>query len=147
MKRRTAITALPLGVLGLAAAAKGKSTPASKGVLDERALSYSIYLITDASTSGINCSFVAFAQHIAALAKAGDCQTVHAVAERLTDALRRDSNRYYGETREQWIAEELGGFSEVVDMDDSRLSEEQQDLACQRFEQRHERRRAKGGAA
>jgi hypothetical protein len=108
--------------------------------LDERSLNYSIKLLVDASTSGISCSFVALAQHISNLAKAGDCEAVRLVAERLIDALCEEHNRY-DETREQWIKEEWDYFVyDVCVMDDQTLPDSVREQACKRGDARHARR-------
>lgn len=141
LSRRTALSVLPLGVLGLAATAKGKLLPTSKGVLDERALSYALELLTEASTSGGSPAFIAFAHHIAILASAGDCETIRASADRFTERLYQQHNRCR-ETRETWLTEELGYFAECVDMDDQTLPEFERELACRRGDARNERRAA-----
>lgn len=141
MKRRSAITAIPLAIAGLTAA-KGNLGDVSqnKGVLDERALSYALQLVVEASTSGICCSFLAFVQHISALAKAGDSKAVHALAERLTDALYEE-HHVYDESRETWLSEELSLYAVVVDMDDDNLSDAARQHAFNKADIQHARRR------
>jgi hypothetical protein len=99
INRRTAIIGLPLALVGAAATVKSyrdfTPTPAhttAPGVLDERGLSYALELLTEASTSGISCSFTAFAHHLSTLATAGDCQQIRAVAEKLIDRLYAQHN-------------------------------------------------------
>lgn len=149
INRRIAIAALPLALGGIHTVVKGfhDFTPTSApGILDERALNYSLELITDASTSGIASSFLAFAQHVSNLASAGDCETIGAVAERFTDRLYQEHNCYH-EPRETWVAEELEYFTtEVVDMDDPALTTAQREAASDRADARHERR-VRGSAA
>lgn len=139
MERRTALKAIPLAIAGITATAKGSLGPIGPipGVLDELALSYSIELITDASTSGISCSFVAFALHLSTLAKAGDSEALHATVERLLDSLYEEHDQY-DEPRETWIAEESKDFADVVVMDNS--SNEEAEFAIARSRARHERR-------
>jgi hypothetical protein len=143
LSRRAAIAAVPLGIFGLTAIAKGKLTgdltSTNNGVLDERGLAYALELITDASTSGIASSFVAFAQHLSTLAAAGDCEQIHAVAESLIDRLYQEHN-HYGEARETWISEEVTEFGNVVDMDDPGASEAESIAALTRSRDQHVRR-------
>ena len=139
MKRRTAITAVPLGILGLTAIARGNVATTTNGVLDERSLSYALELVIDASHSGIGSAFTAFAQHIAELAAAGDCKQIRAVFERLIDRLYAEHN-HYNETREKWLSESRGDFCEVVDMDDQDLPESLRERASDAADARHLRR-------
>lgn len=142
LSRRTAIAALPLGILGLTATAKGITnhlTPTNNRVLDDRGLSYALELITEASTSGISSSFVAFAHHLSTLAEAGDSEQIHAIAQRLLDHLYAEDN-HYNETRDRWLAEETDYFAEVVDMDDQDLTSAQRESASERANVRHARR-------
>lgn len=150
MKRRTAITAIPLAIAGVTAAAKGAVTsigviPANKGVLDERALSYVLEHLTDASKTDLSCTFIAFAQHIAVLASIGDCETINAVAERLTDCLFAEHN-YYEETRKEWISEEMDLLAEYIEMDDDTLPRAVRNHAFQQADIRHARRSGEGEA-
>ena len=157
MERRTALRVIPLAIAGITAAAQvvsektaslpefqkpsvtPKGVTPTKGVLDERGLRCAFYYLTDASRSGMSCSFVALAQHIVELARTGDCETIRETAESLIDCLANEHNRY-DETRETWISEELGYFAEVVDMDDETLPETARDLAIARANHRDARR-------
>jgi hypothetical protein len=146
MKRRTIITSMPLAILGITTA-KGNLGPVgpvptnTSGALDDRALNYALEIMTEASTSSGPSTFVAFAHHVATLAAAGDCKAIRAIAERLTDHLYAEHNRY-NETRETWIAETIGHFEECRQADDPDLAEAQQEAALYRSNVRHDRREA-----
>lgn len=151
MKRRTAIKAIPMAIAGITAAAKANLGPIgpipTNNLLTERELNYAFELITDASTSGISCSFVAFAHYVSTLASAGDSETIRATAESLIDRLYREHN-HYDETREQWLSESLGDFGECCDMDDPAATAAECESAMRKVDERHtrrQRRREKGG--